>query len=63
MTLWTHVICEVCWSKREPGRVPHQVMDDDPQRCCFCGASTSAGIYVRENPTNLKCGGRHDAGN
>lgn len=55
---WTHSICVTCWAQREPDRVPHQVRGAPSEPCCFCGARTEAGIYVRENPERLKC--NHD---
>jgi hypothetical protein len=59
---WMHAICDQCWDRREPRRVPVRVEDVDPAaRCCVCGAPC-AGIYVRHNPQDRAlqhCGG-HD---
>jgi hypothetical protein len=29
------------------------------ETCCFCGEVTSAGIYVRHDPYELRCQGNH----
>lgn len=50
---WTHACCRACWSKSRynlMGKEPVRVLDDDEERCCFCGEATSEGIYVREPP-------------
>ena len=52
--IWTHSICESCWNKREPGRKPRRMRDADLEPCCFCGVDHTSGIYVRENPDNVK---------
>ncbi len=44
---WTHPVCDMCWRRFEPGRVPSRVVGDRARRCCVCGAWTWAGIYVR----------------
>jgi hypothetical protein len=51
---WTHPICETCWKERNPNREPVTVKDDEVEKCCYCGKATSAGIYIRENPLNVK---------
>lgn len=53
--IWTHAICTVCWSSREPGRLPATVKGATPEPCCFCGQMTDAGIYVRHDPRDLSC--------
>jgi hypothetical protein len=55
-------MCAPCWNKRNPDRpvvirVPDSMRVDE--HCCFCGEVTSAGIYVRQDPTKLACGGEH----
>jgi hypothetical protein len=30
------------------------------ETCCWCGQENESGIYRRENPETLACGGRHD---
>lgn len=36
-------------------REPHRVMGTVAELCCFCGAQTSSGIYVRHDPGLLGC--------
>jgi hypothetical protein len=60
MSKWSHVICEVCWSKREKGLTdPIRVVERREETCCFCGELTTGGIYVRADPALTKCGGNH----
>jgi len=56
---WTHQICEACWQKREPGRVPTKVIEAEPGHCCFCGERTMDGIWVREDPKKICCFEEH----
>ena len=60
MSKWTHVICIQCWDIKEPGRDPVTVLDGSEEVCCFCGQPTKAGIYVREDPKELECEGKHE---
>jgi hypothetical protein len=59
MRSWMHRICEACWRKREPEREPIRVREHPPEPCCFCGANTTAGIYVREAPWRTLCKTAH----
>lgn len=50
----SHLICEICWNAKRPGRRPTAVtgvIEDAtlglPAPCCFCGTETSSRIYVR----------------
>ena len=64
MSKWNHAMCGVCWYQRNPQRQPYRVVPAaDPEPCCFCGTSTEDGIYIRECPTNVACGGEHPANN
>lgn len=45
----------------EPGREPVCVADASLEKCCYCGGTTREGIYVRESPTRVPCGGQHGA--
>lgn len=58
MSLWTHLLCDQCWTKREPDRPAVRVKDFSGQPCCLCGALTNSGIFVREDPKQMTCGGR-----
>ncbi len=58
---WTHNICDRCWLERcekreEVGRQPTRVMNSDLETCCYCQGPTSVGIYVRDDPKEIKCG-------
>jgi hypothetical protein len=56
MSYWTHLICEQCWAILHPGKPAVKLHGvEDP--CCFCGALTSSGIYVREASAGLHCKG------
>lgn len=56
---WRHSICDACWEKKNPSRVPHKLVTAvlEPENCCFCGEMHESGIYLREHPTGLWCGG------
>lgn len=59
MSRWTHGICRECWTRREGLRVPVRAREAPAERCCFCGGVADEGIYVREDPSVLPCGGAH----
>jgi hypothetical protein len=60
MSRWTHAICQPCWRERYGvTRNVVVVRDDEERSCCFCGAATAAGIYVRADPATLACRGEH----
>ena len=56
---WNHVICGACWKRREGDRQPCRMVGGDKDKCCFCGGTTTEGIYVREDPMGVACGGKH----
>lgn len=58
---WTHSICQKCWNEKNPDREPVHLKEEfaSQEACCFCGESTSAGIYVRFDPLQLRCKGIH----
>lgn len=55
---WTHAICVACWDKERPERKPVVAFNNPPETCCWCGAETGAGIYVRHDPKALRCQGK-----
>jgi hypothetical protein len=55
---WNHLLCEPCWKKREPERVPVRVRLAPENPCCECGKATASGTYVRQNPAQLLCEGQ-----
>jgi hypothetical protein len=61
MSWFDHVICMKCWEKREGYglRDPIRVLCDRQEVCCFCGDPTTDRIYVRVDPSLVKCKGLH----
>jgi len=53
MSEWTHSICSDCWDKQRPESPSPREGTGDTECCCFCGAATASGIYVREDPATL----------
>jgi hypothetical protein len=53
-------MCAECWNERVPG-ANQQAIARGTGHCCFCGERRAAGIFVRENPALVLCGGRHEA--
>lgn len=56
----TYTICERCWRSIKPTPKVMGINDGPEDRCCSCSRSTSAGIYIKEDPKTLMCGGRRD---
>ena len=54
MSDWTHAICETCWFKKNPGRIPTKLTQAEQETCCYCGQPTTSGIYLRDNPKTPK---------
>jgi hypothetical protein len=50
---FTQPACDGCWSGRYPGRQPVRLKEPETETCCFCGAQTQAGIYVRVDPATV----------
>lgn len=57
---WTHKLCETCWTMLYHSRIPTRLNKDKQFPCCLCGMLTTSGIYYREDPTKMLCGGKHD---
>lgn len=57
MSAWTHNICPTCWNARNPLRaaVLVELTGADFEVCCFCGRTTTSGIYLRHDPKTLAC--------
>ncbi len=63
LTTQTHAMCDDCWSRTQQarsGQPPTRTEDRAVQRCCFCGAETRSGMFMRQDPAGLRCGGRHN---
>lgn len=56
---WNHSICEECWLEREGTSTPVRIKDEyrDDESCCWCLKQHRSGIYRRENPDDMPCGG------
>lgn len=51
---WTQAICNDCWDKREPDRPSPRSNQGGGEFCAYCGDATVSGIYVRDDPANVK---------
>lgn len=51
---WTQPICISCWVIKNPGRRASRLIDSDSEICAYCGFITESGIYVRDDPANVK---------
>lgn len=60
MSKWSHNICVDCWNEKNPDRAPVKLTQAEAEICCFCGEFTTAGIYIREDGTDLQCKGLCD---
>lgn len=61
---WNHAQCVACWNRDNPdnlvnARRAQDIVRRESLTCCFCGALTWAGIFVREDPAKLGCRGQH----
>lgn len=62
MSDWTHSICAPCWNAMHaatPER--HAALDKevgDEDVCCWCTSEHASGIYLRQAPGAVRCGGR-----
>ena len=52
-TEWRHAICWDCWGARYAGRRPVRLLEPDLETCCYCGAGTLSGMYVRADPRRV----------
>ena len=50
---WTQPICAECFENANPGRTPICVVNAGTDKCCLCGAETTAGIFIRRDPTTV----------
>ena len=50
---WTQPICDDCYQRRYPDRMPSVLLNPSPETCCDCGADTLHGIYVRVDPATV----------
>jgi len=60
MSNWTHSICDNCWAIMHSERPPVRTMVPEQEKCCVCGQNHRSGIYMRGNPANWLCQGKHE---
>lgn len=57
---WTHTLCELCAAVRRGDTGPQIVRDAHFEKCCQCGKACY-GIFIREDPAQMRCKGVHPA--
>ena len=62
MSRWTHSVCDRCYTERstvkeELPEHPVRMTIKNMEKCCACGEEHSSGIYIREEPGQMPCGG------
>lgn len=56
---WRHSICIGCWENKNGPQPPFELNSKETETCCYCGRSHSSGIFVRDDPKEVKCQGKH----
>lgn len=51
---FTQPICNDDWEEQNPDRDPTRLTEPNEEVCCFCGALTKSGIYIRVDPTTVQ---------
>lgn len=53
---WNQPQCDDCWYEARGRTAPVRVKPEYAERqvCAYCGAHTQGGIFVRDNPENVK---------
>jgi len=51
LSRWNHAICRMCWGLKHGPREPVRVIPPKEETCCYCGESTTASIYTRDDPS------------
>lgn len=59
MSNWTHSMCANCWNESNPDRPARGADEGEAELCCFCLKITRSGIYVRRDPQQTACRGKH----
>jgi hypothetical protein len=56
-----HASCSTCWAMHRLPVLPIRNLTAAVMEiCCFCETPTRAGIYVRQDPKDITCKGKHD---
>lgn len=50
---FTQPTCDDCWDERHAGTPSPRTPVGAPEACCYCGADTRSGIYVRVDPATV----------
>jgi hypothetical protein len=50
---WTQPSCQECYEERYPSTSPSRMIRPESEQCCFCGAQTFDGLYVRVDPSEV----------
>ncbi len=53
----TAACCVSCWNERHPDRPAVRMVEAERERCCYCWAETTSGIYVRERCAEARLDG------
>lgn len=62
MSRFTHAFCDACWIEENPDRGPVRMVGIQVPTvaCCRCGIPHVPSIFVRADPSTLRCGGMGD---
>lgn len=60
MSKWTHSICTFCWNRQNPHRTIEESTAGESEICCWCFVRHSSGIYLRDDPKETPCRGKHE---
>lgn len=58
---WTHALCDRCWAMRNGVQASAIMNEIETEKCCQCG-KVCRGIFIREDPSLMRCRGKHPAG-
>ena len=53
---WTQPICQYCYQRRYPGRIPARILPEHRSVvvCCYCGIVNRDGIFIRADPETVR---------
>lgn len=52
---WTQAICDPCFVDRYGhSRVVSRTTEPEREQCCDCGVPTTSGIYIRDDPAQVR---------
>jgi len=56
---WDHSICDDCWNTLRPKNKSNLMGWSQPDWCCWCSKLHRSGIFMRNDPEELRCRGDH----